>query len=207
MKRFSIRRYISTGLALSFIMIAITGIVLYVAPPGRIARWIDWTLIGLNRAQWETQHTLFSCLFVILGLFHLFMINWKTFLSYLKSRIAGRKRGNREAYLALVTVLMVFFLTFFELPPLISLMDIGNRISETWENNIGKPPVQGIEEMTLDEIADMFFGSDSKMLIEQVRDAGYDTGSSEQSLQDIARSNGVAPMKIYSIIGLQTRPG
>jgi hypothetical protein len=207
MKKFSLRRYVSTGLALSFLMIVISGIVLYVAPPGRVARWINWTMIGLNRAQWETQHTLFSYLFVTFGLFHLFMINWKTFTSYLKRRISGRKSGNREAYLALVTALLVFLLTFFEIPPLISVMDIGNRISETWENNIGKLPAQEIEDMTLDEIADMFFGSDSGMLLEQVRDAGYDTGNSDHTLKEIARINGVAPMKIYSVIRLQTRPG
>ncbi len=207
MNKLSLRRYISVGLALSFLMIAITGLVLYIAPPGRVARWINWIFLGMDRAQWETQHTIFSYLFLFFGLIHLFQVNWKPFLSYLKRKTVIAKRGNREAYLALATALLVFFLTYFEVPPLISVMDFGNKLSDTWENNIGKPPVQGIEDMTLDEIADMFFGSDSEMLIEQVRNAGYVTGSSEQSLLELARSNGVSPMKLYSVIRLQTRPG
>lgn len=207
MKKFSFRRYISTGLAFSFMMIAISGIVLYVAPPGRVARWTDWSILGLNRAQWETQHTLFSYLFILFGLLHLFVINWKVFISYLKSKAAAGKKRNREAYFALATAMTVFLLTFFEIPPFISVMDLGNSISETWENKTGKLPVLEVEDMTLDEIAEMYFGSDTNMLVEQLTNAGYIPGDRDQSLKEIARSNNVSPMKIFSAISLQTRPG
>lgn len=207
MKDFSLRRYISVGLALSFLMIIVTGVVLYIAPPGRVARWINWVFFGLDRAQWETQHTIFSYLFIFFGLIHLFLINWKAFISYLKRSMNSRKRSNREAYMALATALLVFSLTFLELPPLISVMDLGNRLSDTWEDNIGKPPDPGIEDMTLDEIAERYFGSDTNMLLEQLTNAGYIPGNSEQSLKEIARINNVSPMKIYGTISLQTRPG
>ncbi len=187
-------------------MIVITGIVLYIAPPGRVARWINWIMLGLDRSQWETQHTIFSYLFIFFGILHLFLINWKTFLSYLKRKMGSGMRRNREAYLALATALLIFFLTFFEVPPVISIMDLGNKLSDTWENNIGKPPVPGIEDMTINEIADRFFESDSDIVIEQVRNAGFVNGNPEQSLQEFAISNEVSPMNIYSAIRLQKGP-
>jgi hypothetical protein len=185
-------------------MIVISGTVLYLAPPGRVARWIEWILLGLDRAQWETQHTLFSYLFILFGAFHLFSMNWQTFLSYLKRKIVNREGRKIEIYLALATTLLIFTLTLFKVPPIISVMDFGNKLSDTWETKVGNPPVPGIEDMSLDEIAQRFFGSDSNTVLKKVRGSGYNVNNSSSTLREIAQHNAVSPMKIFESLGSKT---
>jgi hypothetical protein len=59
---------------------------LYISPPGRVANWTDWRLFGLGKSEWQQQHIIFSFAFAILSLFQLFIINWKPFLCYLKTK-------------------------------------------------------------------------------------------------------------------------
>jgi len=200
MKTFVWRKYISVGLALSFFMIFISGIILYIAPAGRIARWIDWSALGLNRAQWETQHTLFSYLFIVFGLIHLFSMNWKSFTSYFINGFKHRIRSKKEALFALFTVLMIFFLTLFKVPPVISVMDLGNSISDTWADKTGEPPAHGIESMSVDEIAELFFESDTDLVFELLEKDGYIVNSKSQTLSEIAAENHISPMKLFKFL-------
>jgi len=63
----------------------VSGIILYIAPPGRIAKWTSIPIIGLEKYQWQALHTIFTFLFIIANGFHLFF-NWKPFLSYLSNK-------------------------------------------------------------------------------------------------------------------------
>ena len=85
-KSFSWRVFISFGLFIAVLMMLVSGVILYISPPGRVANWTDWRMIGLTKRGWQNQHVIFGFAFLILSLFHLFFINWKAFLSYLKSK-------------------------------------------------------------------------------------------------------------------------
>ena len=52
-KKFSFRGFTSFTLTLSFILISVSGIVLYIVPSGRVAYWINWKLVGLTRDNWD----------------------------------------------------------------------------------------------------------------------------------------------------------
>ena len=204
MKDFIWRKYVSIGLALSFALITISGIILYIAPPGSIARWVKWIMIGLDRAQWETLHTIFSFLFIAFGIVHLFNLNWKLFISYFTNGFVNHVRSRKEITAALATIIIIFLLTVFKLPPVYSLMELGNRISDTWAENIGRPPVAGIEDLKLNELADMFFASDISRIERLLEDSDYDIPGTESSLKEIAAHNGVSPMEIFK--ALKTDP-
>lgn len=49
---FHTRGFISLLTFASFILMSVTGIVLYTAPQGRIAYWVAWTFWGLEKPQW-----------------------------------------------------------------------------------------------------------------------------------------------------------
>ena len=200
MKSFAWRKYISVGLALSFFMIALSGTILYIAPPGRVARWIHWMALGLNRAQWETQHTLFSYLFLIFGVVHLFSMNWKAFLSYFTNGILNKIRSKKEAVAALTTVLLIFFLTFFEVPPVISIMKLGNNISDTWSEKIGNPPARGVESMSAAEIAELFFDSNVDLVMDRLHEAGFTVNDKTQTINEISVVNNISPMEVFMIL-------
>jgi hypothetical protein len=60
----------------------LSGVILYIAPEGSLSRWIGWDVFGLTKKQWEYQHAMFSLLFVLFSIFHIFRINWGLLLSY-----------------------------------------------------------------------------------------------------------------------------
>ncbi|MDX2415156.1 MAG: DUF4405 domain-containing protein [Bacteroidales bacterium] len=200
MKSFAWRKYISVGLALSFFMIALSGTILYIAPPGRVARWIHWMVLGLNRAQWETQHTLFSYLFLMFGVVHLFSMNWKAFLTFFTYGILNKIRSKKEAIAALTTVLLIFFLTFFEVPPVISIMKLGNNISDTWSEKIGNPPARGVESMSAAEIAELFFDSNVDIVMDLLHEAGFTVNDKAQTITEISVENNTSPMEVFMIL-------
>jgi len=99
-KKFSWKAFISFGLTYSFIIILVSGIMLYMSPPGRYAHWVNWKMFGLTKEGWQAIHTVFSYTFVILSIFHLFTINWKSFLSYFKGKTQNGINKKRELYLS-----------------------------------------------------------------------------------------------------------
>ena len=58
-KPFSWKPFTSFFILLSFVVLLLSGVVLYVAPPGRIANWTQWQF-GLDKEQWQALHTVFA---------------------------------------------------------------------------------------------------------------------------------------------------
>jgi hypothetical protein len=196
-KRFYWRSYVSFGLFLSFLVITISGIVLYVAPPGRIARWTAWQMLFLSREQWEDLHTLFSYLFIIFGVFHLFLFNWKLFFSYIRSRVSIGLNRKREMIYAILTFLIVFVLTIARTPPVYTVMELGNSISGTWGKKNGTPPVPHAEEMTLREISKELLRRDPEEVSEYLKMLGYQVDSVDMVFEDIARENDMSASGLF----------
>jgi len=56
--KFHWKVFVSFYVVFSFLALGGVGaIVLYVAPPGRIANWSVWQLLLLSKAQWQAVHT------------------------------------------------------------------------------------------------------------------------------------------------------
>lgn len=198
MKRFSLRKYISIALALSFLIVVISGLVLYIAPPGSIARWQAWRLLFLSRAEWETQHTIFSYALLVFVIIHLFTLNWKIFVSYLVNGMYERLKGRKEAIVALATVVFLFSMTFFRVPPVISVMDAGNAISDTWEKRNGSPPETGLEELSVGVISVEYLGLDTGELSEILKSNGINSSGPGQSLSELASINNTTPSRLFA---------
>jgi succinate dehydrogenase hydrophobic anchor subunit len=97
---FSGRGFTSVASAVCFVALAVTGGVLFVTPPGRVAHWTGWRLLGLTKDQWGALHIWFALLFLIASGFHIWL-NWRPLLSYFKSRLTRRFALRREWTLAL----------------------------------------------------------------------------------------------------------
>lgn len=104
MKKFNMRAMVSFLVTISFIIVLITGIALYISPTGRILREANWNLIGLSKWQLESLHDIFGYLFAILILLH-FSFNWKIFLSYLRKKLVLK----RELVIAIIITLIILF--------------------------------------------------------------------------------------------------
>ena len=127
---------------------------LYASPPGRYAHWVNWTILGFTKEGWQAIHTVFSYTFVILSVFHLFTINWKAFLSYLKSKTKTGLNKKWEFYLSTLLTLVFFFGTIYSIPPFKSVIDLGEHLTASWEKVEEEPPIPHAELLTLTELAE-----------------------------------------------------
>ena len=84
MNRRLIKTIIDTLLVVGLAVMGITGIGLYLAPSGRVAKATNWTFLGLDRHTLGDIHTYFGLTMLGIGLLHL-VLNWKPFTSLLRT--------------------------------------------------------------------------------------------------------------------------
>ncbi len=82
--KFSFKSFTTFILAWTFVVLILSGVMLFVSPPGRVAHWSNWTLGALTKEGWQEVHVLMAIVFLVGGLFHLLKFNWKVFTHYLK---------------------------------------------------------------------------------------------------------------------------
>jgi hypothetical protein len=110
----------------------ISGIVLYITPPGRYAHWTNWTLWGLSKEGWGAMHTIFGYLLLIIIAGHLYY-NWRVIVAFFWSKVRHTFNLKRELAVATVISLAVFLGTFWNVPPFSSVMNFGEKAKRSWE--------------------------------------------------------------------------
>ena len=207
-QKFRWRVFVSFGLTLTFLFMLVSGIVLFIAPPGRVANWTGWNIFGLTRSGWHEQHVIFAFAFALLSLLHLLLFNWKTFLAYLKKRA---ERGLQSGWeLASVVALGAFLAigTGFHIQPFAGIVDLGHRLSGSWEKPGGRPPVPHAETLSLDELSRLpQVGASADKLVERLRSAGMKVSGPEQTLLQIADANDTDVRRLYTVMTSDKRPG
>ncbi|MBE7502756.1 MAG: DUF4405 domain-containing protein [Verrucomicrobiales bacterium] len=78
------RTFTSVLLAACFLGALVSGSVLFLAPPGRIANWTQWTVGGVTKHEWAALHVSFSAVFLVGVILHVFF-NWRPLVSYFKN--------------------------------------------------------------------------------------------------------------------------
>jgi hypothetical protein len=64
----SIRSLTAFIVTWAFIVLMVTGLVLYVVPHGRVAYWVHWSLVGLEKDQWAWVHMIFGGIVIVAGI-------------------------------------------------------------------------------------------------------------------------------------------
>ena len=150
-KSFSWRVFTSFGLFLSFFMILVSGVVLYIFPartPGVI-----WELGGLTKPAWQNQHIIFGFAFSLLSLGHLFLVNWHAFFSYLKSKTTRGIQRPVELLIIAILSLVVGFGTYFNIQPFSGILEFGKKISNSWAPKEKEATKPFVERLTLAEFS------------------------------------------------------
>lgn len=115
-KPFQKRAWVVFVIGMSAIVLLLSGIVLFIAPSGRIARVTEWTLVWLDKEAWVNLHNLFAILFVGGLIWHL-VFNWKPLRGYIVNRAAHRLNLKAEMLAAAAVVLVLIVLVAQNLPP------------------------------------------------------------------------------------------
>ena len=196
--KFKFRAFTALIVLWSFIVENVTGIVLYIVPPGRIAHWTNWKLWGFTKEQWAALHTIFGYLFLIFAVIHIYY-NWKAILSYIKQKIKAGLRMRMEVAVSLLITILVFVATAMSIPPFSTVMDFGQKMKNSWEENSQEPFVPHAELMSLDEFTNQI-GMPKDEAMEILRSKGITIPDSSALISDIARDNHTSPVAVYEIL-------
>ena len=122
-KPFHKRGWVVFMVGLSAVILLISGIVLFIAPSGRIANTTQWALLWLYKGAWVNLHNIFAILFVAGLIWHL-VFNWKPLSNYVVSRATHHLNLKREMLAAVAVMLVLVVLVAQKLPPADALTDL-----------------------------------------------------------------------------------
>lgn len=120
-KSFNYRAFVSVLTGFSFVVMTVTGLVLFFAPSCRIARDTSWSILGYNKDQWVDIHVWFSIVFVIASIFHIYF-NWAVLLCYFKAKVRRGLALRAEWIAALAVCGIIYAGTIYEAAPFSTLM-------------------------------------------------------------------------------------
>ncbi len=197
-EKFKFRAFLGVYMGISAIVMTISGIILYISPPGRIAHWSYWAMIGLTKTEWQNIHTIFTFIFVIASEWHIYY-NWKPLMNYLRRKSKEASKIRKEMLYATLATVIIFAGTYTELFPFSSVIDLGEDITDSWSNEENEPPIPHAEELTVGEFARV-----QKMPVQKfqklLEQGGYAVSDTTLTLQQIADQYSVTPSIIAKVV-------
>ncbi|MBN2826011.1 MAG: DUF4405 domain-containing protein [Campylobacterales bacterium] len=181
----------------AMIVMSFTGIMLFVAPPGRVANWANWELLGMSKEFYGQLHTTFMVLFMIATILHIYY-NWKPLISYLKNQAKKLIIFTQEMVAATIITLVFIVGTAYEITPFSNFLNFGEEVRESWEQDYGTAPYSHAELSSLESFCKKL-GYDlehSKAILAQ-NNMNF---TITQSLSQIAKDNSTSPKAIYDIL-------
>lgn len=147
------RALVSMLTAFSFLLLAASGAVLFIAPPGRVANWTNWSILGLRKSDWGAVHIWFAVIFLAGTAVHI-LFNLHPMLSYLKNRATRRLALRREWVAAAVLCALVFAGTLMKSPPFEALVAWNENFKQSWEQPAERAPIPHAELLTFAALAE-----------------------------------------------------
>jgi hypothetical protein len=194
----NIRRITSLTALLSFLLMLLSSIVLYIVPQGRVAYWANWRLWGLSKTQWSEIHINLGLLFLAAIALHIYY-NWKPITAYLKNRARQMAVFTPDFNVALLLVTAAAVGTFFHVPPFSTVLDINTAIKDRASRIYGEPPYGHAELSTLKTFAEKT-GLDLQQSLALLTAAGITGAAPETPLERIAGENGLSPQALYALM-------
>jgi len=182
----------------SFIVMSLSGFLLFIVPQGRIAEWTEWRMLGLAKSQWGDIHITTSLMFLIAGAYHI-ALNWRTLVNYFTTKREKGLMMQRE--LAISGVVTVFCIAgaVYQVPPLSYVLTLNNTIKQAWiVDKDHEPPMGHAELLTMPS-----FTKKLQMDMGQVTAVLQQNGitfNDTESLAVIAKRHGTSPVRLYQMI-------
>jgi hypothetical protein len=195
----STRAFIAFLVTWSFVVLTLTGLVLYVVPHGRVGNWTFWTLAGLDKDGWADVHILFGALFIVCGALHLYF-NWKPFTRYLAERVRGHLTLKRELITSLGATLLLVLGALFAVPPVSWLFDLNDWAKSAWGRAPGQEPPYARAEATPLPVLAQRLGFDLDGVLTALRAAGVTVENPNTNLETLARANRTTPAALFALI-------
>ncbi|NLX98755.1 MAG: DUF4405 domain-containing protein [Rhodopirellula sp.] len=195
--RFRAKGFTSLLLACTFLVVAVSGVILFMTPRGRVANWTGWTLLGLDKHEWAALHINTCLVFLAVALGHL-LLNWRLFWSYIRG---GTSRVNLKAEMvvAVLATAAVVAGTLYDLPPFSSVVALNGNIKDYWDRMTTAAPAPHADEFTLERLSETV-GLSADDLISALHKEGIAAANPQVTLASLSPSNGIVPRDIYSAV-------
>jgi hypothetical protein len=194
-RKFAWKAFVSFYVVFSFLALAMSGIILYIAPPGRVANWSVWRLFLLSKAQWQAIHTIVALLFLVAASFHIYF-NWKVLVAYIKSKLQAGIRMRRELAAASVAGVVILAGAIAAVPPFGTVMNVGEDFKNSWSTSSTEPPVPHAELMTVDKLAETV-KLPAETVLANLERSGVKGAEPGKTFQQVADENRLTPQQVY----------
>lgn len=201
--RFQWRALTSVLVAFAFLFLAVSGAVLFLSPPGRVANWTNWTMLGLRKSEWTGLHIWFSTVFLAGAAAHLFY-NLRPMVGYFRDRLTRRVGARREWIVAAALCGGITAGTLAKVPPFATLLAWNEDVKESWDRPAERAPIPHAELLTLAALAEKG-GVDLATTTARLTAKGVAGFTAETIVQKIADGAKLSAQQIYDII--LTAPG
>ena len=182
-----------------FIVLSLTGLVLYFVPHGRIAYWAHWTFLGLDKTQWANIHILACLLFLVVGVIHI-VYNWRVMWSYLKNKANGGIRLKKELLLSVLISVFLVISGILHLPPLAYVLDLSEAIKDSWVTSKDYEPPFGRAELVSLKVFCTKAGIPYGKARAEFEARGILGLKKAKTLGDLAKANNSSPLDLYKLI-------
>lgn len=199
------KKIVSITLAFSFLVMSMTGMMLYIVPKGKVAYWANWKMFGLTKTQYGDIHITSMILFTVMAVWHIYY-NWKPLTSYIKNTARQITLLKKELLIALSINLFFVAGTLMGIQPLQTVLDINENIKTYWEDQYGSPPYGHAEESSLESFAQRM-GVSIEKATKSLKENGITVTNNSQTLLQIAEQNSISPKIIYDAIKSKSNAG
>jgi len=193
-----LKKTTSLTLAFSGLVMLATSIVLYFGPASHVGHFCPWSFMTLSRHHWGALHLNSGVLFCLAMAVHA-CLNWSILVAYVKKR----NPGFFSLAASLVLTLYVCVGGFYEMPPMGQILDLARafRISST--EKYGSPPYGAAAAYPVAHIA-RYMGWDTEKSLRRLALNSIVVASPNQSLTDLARSNGTSLGRVLDIMATRS---
>ncbi len=192
------RALTSVLMGLAFLLLTTSGAMLFLSPPGRVANWTNWTILGLRKAEWIGLHIWFSVIFLVGAAGHL-LYNFRPLFSYFKDRLTRRVAVRREWLVAAVLCVGIAVGTLAKVPPFATVLAWNEDLKESWDRPAERAPIPHAELLTLAALAEKG-GVDLASASARLTANGIAGFTGQTVVQQIAGSANLSAQKIYDLI-------
>ncbi len=195
---YSWRAMTSVLISLAFVTMLVSGVILLLSPPGRIANWSDWRMLGYTKHDWSDLHVWFAIVFVIAGLLHI-VLNIRLLVSYFRNRLTRRVGFRLEWIVALAIAGVVFAGTRAGVPPFSTFLAFSERIKQSWEDPRSAAPMPHAELLTVQEFAEKA-GIPLPTALERLSNRALEGVAPEIVVAELASRNDLSAQRLYEIM-------
>ncbi|EKO39967.1 MAG: hypothetical protein B193_1287 [Solidesulfovibrio magneticus str. Maddingley MBC34] len=199
-----LKKTVTLVLFFALFFVLVSGLVMFTAPPARVASWADWGFLGLSRQAWEGAHLAMGLLVVAAGLIHA-MLHADAFLDHLRDDDGMVIVFTKPFFAGLILVVGLFAAALAGAPPMAQLARLSDYLQERAADTYGEPPYAAAERSTLADFARRM-GMDTEKALALLRLKNIKADSGDLTLGEIARQNRVAPGGVFEALKMVMEP-